>query len=363
MKQQLSRYHDRQFQSAGGLLARITSGARSLGSSKITHKECWRMMVSAEYSTAACQQLLQGCQLTPPGQATQPASHSSAADPQQFEQQQEAQASDPDTSASEAGIQLEVPPDHVPQQTYVVCREGCNWLVSLVCEVQPPADQQPGTSSAPGAAERADVVLNAATVAVCTSWKRSQSTSSAGGSADVSSRTGILPLGGAFSGAALPGKAGGVLGQQRFLLDIQGTGAAAAYASAASQPAAAAADASATAAAATPGAGLQLRRRISIRDADVDAKARAAMAVLVSAWHELLVGFTGAGQQLYGLLPDLLAAVQAGDTAAAYAFKQVRYVSSLAGGSGLYGKARPGMHTCVVVSPSFCFSHEGLVHC
>lgn len=288
------------------------------------------MMVSAEYSKTACQQLLRGKPLTPLDQPIQPASSSSVAGLPQLEQQQEARGSSADPAASEADIQLETPADPVPQQADVVCKEGCNWLASLVCEVQPPAEQQPGTPGASGATDRADVVLNAATVAVCTSWKQSQSGSSTGSSAEVSSRSGILSLGGAFCGAALPGKAGGVLGQQRFLLDIQGTGAAAAYASTGTQPAAAAAPAAAASsssamatAAAAPEAGRQLHRRISIRDTDVDAKARAAMAVLVSAWHELLVGFTGAGQQLYGLMPDLLAAVQAGDTAAAYAFKQV----------------------------------------
>lgn len=66
-----------------------------------------------------------------------------------------------------------------------------------------------------------------------------------------------------------------------------------------------------------------MARRRSSDGQQLDVTARQAMAVLVSAWHELLVSLRGTQQQLYVLMPDLLAAMDAGDRAAAYAFKQV----------------------------------------
>jgi hypothetical protein len=54
------------------------------------------------------------------------------------------------------------------------------------------------------------------------------------------------------------------------------------------------------------------------------------MSVLVTAWHEMLLILRGPGQQSYCLMPDLVAALDAGDAAAVYAFKQVRLGCSVA---------------------------------
>jgi len=318
-QQQLAKYRERGSSGPGGLLARIASGARGLGSaSKLSHREWWPMTVHTEYQQQALQQLLSGRQLQ-----DNAAEQSSAP----AEVQQHGQAVSPESAVDAvdavdavASEQPVAAMHHDAGLHVAMCKDSYSWLASLACEVSPPPNSSADFSPRhhPHAqAAAAQPIVSVATVAVCTACTRDKR-SAAAGSSHSSSRRSILPTGGAFSGACLPGRAGGIFGEQQFLVDLQGTGAAAALAgSAPVQPVAL--SATSAAAGAEPGS----VHGVSSGDLQLGQDVRLAMSVLVSAWHEMVVNLRGMRQQLYVLMPDLVGAVQAGDRAAAYAFKQV----------------------------------------
>jgi hypothetical protein len=299
------------------------------------------MAVTTEHAPAAVDNFLAGRQLQQQPSA-QRVDGRPAFGPGQLEgQQQEQPAHSLSSSAlgdvDPGDVQMQLEVDSAPQQQQqqgMVCRDSYSWLVSWACDIQPPSEAAAGSSSG-SMLPAVEPVMNYATVAICTSLGSSRSSAgdASSGSNSVSNKSGILPASGAFCGVALPGKLGGAMGQQQFLIDVQGSGAGGQHQLLPSrqQPATPAGSAAAAATAAAPAAGSgggvggEAVRRVSTSDSmQLDVRVRAAMSVLVTAWHEMLLILRGPGQQSYCLMPDLVAALEAGDAAAVYAFKQVR---------------------------------------
>lgn len=322
--QQLAKYLDSRGNGAGGagnLLSRLAAaGARAVagGSRVVSFRESWSMQVHTCQDPDALQQLAAGRpllqQLGAPEQGRQ-------------QPQKQPQPADNAQQPQRATQQLQQASAQLRRDTYT-------WLVSVVCEVQPPAEP-PHPEATAMLMHAPEPTVSLAAVAVCTGLSSSTASMAVGNSnssgstyeapgptdAYISSSSGsrvgagslglarqrstrsdILPAGGAFSLAAVPGPAAGLLGQQQFLVNLQGPGTAALHAAQAARGG-------------DQGSGQQLSPVM-----------RAALAGLVSAWQEVLASLRGAGQQLYVLLPDLLTAVQQGNEEASFIFRQVGVV-------------------------------------
>lgn len=319
-----AKYREKGALGPGALLARIASGARGgmASGGKLSHRECWSMLLHTQHHPQPLQQLRDGQQQQQ--QAARPQAQSIAQDAQQ---QEPGHDSDDGVAEEEEGTPLltaehtsQQPPQPQQQQHDVaeVCRSSCEWLISVAGDLIPPSDSPSGNNApaASMAAAAATPTLSLAAVAVCTAQEVTGAASLVGGHSHAARSRGIVPVSGAFSGVALPSGSGGIFGQQQFLVNIQGAGAAAAFSPPVHQRrqlAAAAAGPEAAAAATAAG----------VPDALLDAALRLAMSELVSAWREVLVNLRGLRQQLYCLMPDLVGALQAGNGPAAYAFKQV----------------------------------------